>query len=274
MRDFGNDVRGPLYCIGSTLELPELTVLSSSNLHFLILSQLGGLQIKWVDSVCMHLELRRKDRILMLFRHPSVCALMCQSGDEGIYLDNFFRHYFSSSGQSLPAILENKPAAIFYREVLLTYRLLFGQHKKSWKLCRKIGKIKGTHRRSWRRSWPWNRASQPDDYNLPHDSLLQRLCCSEASFEPFYDDIEAPLARSAYSAQHDFPFFGDRLVALQEYIQLVEPTDMRSAYYDRRDLSKFINVWFTVVFGLITLILSILGVLLAAGQIATSFQPG
>lgn len=107
---------------------------------------------------------------------------------------------------------------------------------------------------------------------LADDSLLRRLCCADCTHEPFFDEIGAADVRSVYSAQTDFPFFGDRLIALQEYVRLLEPMDLRSLYYDRRDLGKFMNVWTTMVFGAITLVLAMLGVFLAAGQVATAFR--
>lgn len=105
------------------------------------------------------------------------------------------------------------------------------------------------------------------------DSLLRKLCCADCTHEPLYDEIGAADVRSVYSAQTDFPFFGDRLIALQEYVRLLEPMDLRALYYDRRDLSKFMSVWTAIVLGAMTLVLATLGVLLAAGQIATAFKP-
>ncbi|KAJ4263558.1 hypothetical protein NW762_006377 [Fusarium torreyae] len=201
LRDFSNDIRGPLSCIRDTAGPAEMDVLKATNLNFFVLAKLGGLRIIWVDSICMHLELDRREKAVMIFQHPSICALMCSAGDKGMYLD------------------------------------------------------KAATR------------------GLANDSLLVRLCCADCTQEPLYDEIGAPDVRSVYSAQHDFPFFGDRLIALQEYVRLIEPMDLRALYYDRRDLARFMSVWTTIVFGAITLLLATLGVFLAAGQIGTTFKP-
>ncbi len=87
--DFSNDVRGPLACIGNTPEIPLINTLSASNLNFYVLTKLGGLQIRWTDSICMHLELNRRAKTVTLFWHPSICVLMCQEGDGGNYLDSY-----------------------------------------------------------------------------------------------------------------------------------------------------------------------------------------
>lgn len=87
LRDFSNDARGPLWCIGGTTGLAQMDMLQATNLNYFVLAKLGGLRIVWVDSICMHLELNRRGKELMMFRHPSICALMCLAGDRGMYLD-------------------------------------------------------------------------------------------------------------------------------------------------------------------------------------------
>ncbi|KAF4436969.1 hypothetical protein F53441_13151 [Fusarium austroafricanum] len=271
--DFSNDSRGPLSCINGLAGPAEIDVLKATNLNFFVLAKLGGLRIIWADSICMHLELDRREKTIMMFQHPSICALMCSAGDKGIYLD------------SLPGALEPSPAGSFYREVLLTYRLVFGQHKRSWRLCCKEGGLERQKQGSWKIWLGWGlvlrsfrlcgitKAEEATRISLGQDSLLLRLCCADCTQEPVYDEIGAPDVRSVYSAQHDFPFFGDRLIALQEYVRLIEPMDLRALYYDRRDLSRCMSVWTTMVFGTVTLVLATLGVFLAAGQIGTTFKP-
>lgn len=87
LRDFSNDGRGPLWCIGGTPMLTQINMLQATNLNYFVLAKLGGLRIVWVDSVCMHLELNRREKALMMFQHPSICVLMCLAGDRGMFLD-------------------------------------------------------------------------------------------------------------------------------------------------------------------------------------------
>ncbi len=164
---------------------------------------------------------------------------------------------------------------MFYKEVLLTYRLLFGQHKRSWKLGRETVKVLTHGARSWKTLWFRRRqTTRPDEAADTVDSLLGRLCGLDCSKEQLYDAIGAPDVRSVYSAQQDFPFFGDRLIALQEYVRLLEPADFRALFYDRRDLTKFFSFLTAMIFGVTTFLLSIMAVALAAGQIAISFRTG
>jgi len=83
-----SSTRGPLnYIDGSATHLSEVDSLMCSNLNFYTLARLGGLKIHWVDSICMHLELNRREKALMVFQSPSFCAMLSQGRDRGIFLD-------------------------------------------------------------------------------------------------------------------------------------------------------------------------------------------
>lgn len=148
-------------------------------------------------------------------------------------------------------------AVDFYWEVLLTFRLIFGQNKRSWSLMKKKGSV-----------------PRPgiEEFNPDVDPLLYGLCCQDWDDELLYDEIHAPAARSAYSARQDFPFFGERLILLQEYTRILEPTSLTTLFYDRRSMSKFCATWATIYFGVITFILTVAGVGLAVAQVVSGFR--
>ena len=108
---------------------------------------------------------------------------------------------------------------------------------------------------------------------LRDDPLLYRLCCTSWEDELVFDEIGAPTVRSLYSATQDFPFIGQRLLNLQEYTRQLEPHNWKTLYYDRRDLNRFCATWAVIFFGGVPLVLSIFGIALAAGQIASSVNP-
>ena len=64
------------------------------------------------------------------------------------------------------------------------------------------------------------------------------------------------------------------MIVLQEYVRLLEPTDLQSLCYDRRDLNKFFSFLMAAVFEVTTLVLFIMAVILAAGEIASAFRTG
>lgn len=105
------------------------------------------------------------------------------------------------------------------------------------------------------------------------DPLLNRLCTRDWEKEPLYDEINCLDARSLYSAQQDFAFFGERLIALQEYIRLLEPHNWSTLYADRRNMNRFCTIWAVIFFGIVTIVLAVVGLALDGAQVAASFKP-
>ena len=66
---------------------PDLETIDSRELNFFHLCRLGGIKIRWADSLCQHLEFNRREKVLMVFRHPSYCAMLSYGQEDGIFLD-------------------------------------------------------------------------------------------------------------------------------------------------------------------------------------------
>jgi hypothetical protein len=110
----------------------------------------------------------------------------------------------------------------FYKEVLLSYRLIFGQDKRS--------------RKAWRRHCYKELMAFSADIA---DPLLEALCGKDCRNELTYEKIEAPEIAQQYSARNDFPFFGERLVEIQQFVLKKSPGDWTTLWNDRRDLRKY-----------------------------------
>lgn len=54
---------------------------------------------------------------------------------------------------------------------------------------------------------------------------------------------------------------------------LIQPYGLKTLWYDRRDTNQFHAIWTVIVFGIITLVLAILGILLAVAQVVGAFHP-
>ena len=109
----------------------------------------------------------------------------------------------------------------FYREILLSYRLIFGQDRKSWK------------------AWKKYCSSQVEAFDKGiADPLLATLCGRDSRRERTYTEIQAPEIEQQYSAREDFPFFGERLVKIQQFVLKKNPSDWKTLWNDRRDLRK------------------------------------
>lgn len=141
--------RGPIPISNSLIHqtAPDISLLAS-NLNFYIFSKLGRLKLCFVDSICMHLEFDSRVKELKVFAFPSLCALLCLAHQQRTVFDMWVfstsEHSTKLSGFSrlLQDYLhdvkshissEQGPRTLF-REVLLTYRLLFGQNRLFWRL--------------------------------------------------------------------------------------------------------------------------------------------
>lgn len=117
---------------------------------------------------------------------------------------------------------------------MLTYRLIFGQDDRSYKAFSRMVPVweQQRDRTSWETTWAC-------------DPMLLILCgksatCDEA--RKIYDDIDEHEPADFYNAHDDFPFFGKRLLELQEFIKHHQPRSVRALLNDRRDVAAWYNL--------------------------------
>jgi len=116
----------------------------------------------------------------------------------------------------------------FFREVLLSYRIIFGQHRPS---RRKFNALYGRMLR---------KALVASD-RPPGDALLLKVCGEDCKKVKLFDELQALPATSHYR-QKDFPYFGLRLRKLQEFTQEQDPDDLWHLLYDRRDICEYLTL--------------------------------
>jgi hypothetical protein len=87
--------------------------------------------IRWVDSLALHLDYNRSSRTLSLFRFPSFRAAMLQSRGP-------IFSFASLEKRSFDPRTNEEDIAQFMREVMLSFRLPFGQYRPSRKLFAQI----------------------------------------------------------------------------------------------------------------------------------------
>jgi hypothetical protein len=112
----------------------------------------------------------------------------------------------------------------FARELLLTYRIIFGQDESSFKLfnleMQRLSKKGG-----------------PSITNLvDSDPMLLTLCgqsYDSAAASVIYDDIRSGNAQTFYRPA-DYPFFGKKLMELQDFVQYHTPQSWSAMWYDRK----------------------------------------
>jgi hypothetical protein len=148
------------------------------------------------------------------------------------------------------------------QEVLMSYRLLFGQTGASRNLAKTLLR---------------KELGENHDY----DELLDLLCCTPhrplvkkvpSTFWPVscrdYDNILSEA--DSYSAQDDFPMFSQRLAALQEFSLRQQPSKLRDLWRDRRNPLQWYTFWAVLIVGGASIIIGLLQLVVAIVAIPLS----
>jgi len=211
------------------------------------LDKVADVKVEWVNSLSLHLEFDNVRRRLKVFRFPSFCRLMYSQETtllSRLYIDHcrYFRdHGLEDTGDD--------QSQEYFREVLLSYRLIFGQDKESWRMFRKKSA-------KWEPKWNWS-DHQSEDF----DPLLLVLC-GESYLDPgakaLYEEIDAAELSPYYFPDTDFPFLGRRLLNLQTFVRGRNPHSWKALWYDRRSMAFWWTFWAVLFIGGGTILLSFL----------------
>jgi hypothetical protein len=126
------------------------------------------------------------------------------------------------------------PIEAFFQEMLLSYRLIFGQDERSWKAFSKLMLQEEQN----------GMASSESGWSS--DPMLETLCCkspSSSAAKKIYDEIEASEPSSSYEPNTEFQFFGQRLLELQYFAKQHQPRNLKALLADRRDLHSWWALW-------------------------------
>jgi hypothetical protein len=127
-------------------------------------------------------------------------------------------------------------------EILLSYRLLFGQDKKSRRLFQSMEVFKG------------------ESYE---DYLLAELCDSKTLALPTLCK-----EREFYRLSRDFPILRSRIAVLQQQMTNLKPRGWREIWNDKRDSAQWYTFWAVIVFGGSGIVLAFIQTVLQALQLA------
>ncbi|KAK5126511.1 hypothetical protein LTR16_003033, partial [Cryomyces antarcticus] len=110
----------------------KTAVVGSRDLNAALLHSLARVTIKWVDVMAPHLELDKATNTLFLYRYPSFCLANIQPydgvGNRGVI------HGCAAGNDSPSEWACEAEVTQLLREIILSYRLLFGQSKASRRL--------------------------------------------------------------------------------------------------------------------------------------------
>ena len=203
------------------------------NTHFLI--TLLGIKIRWVDSLSLHFDYNKSTRTLSLFSCPSFCVAALQSKGT-IY------SFASTEKTSFDPRGNEEDITNILQEILLSYRLLFGQHGPSRKLFPKL--YNST-----------TRLREPDQL-LPKLCMLKNI--KKTSELQAFTLPDPPIY---YAAQH-FPMLSTKVEILANELKDSRPTSFKELLHDRRDTLQYWTFWLVSIFGGTSIILSLMQVVL------------
>ncbi|KAI1313743.1 hypothetical protein F5Y03DRAFT_390044 [Xylaria venustula] len=240
---------------GGSHMINESTALFVSTINYHSLRTIGKVRLQWVENLSSHLEFNPRTRTLSVFRFPSFCALAIIAGDRGVLIEELVRTIFSREDETTN---ELECGLQLSQEVLMSYRLLFGQSRASRKLARSLLQKLGTNR--------------------DHDHLLAHLCTKSlkevakalpGEFWPIscrgFDNAVQEV--DAYSFRDDFPMLGCRLAVIQEFNLRQQPSKLRDLWRDRRNPLQWYTFWAVLVVGGVSIILAILQLVVGIIQI-------
>jgi hypothetical protein len=148
--------------------------------------------------------------------------------------------------------VEPDRARDYYMEVLLSYRLIFGQDP-------------GSAEDFKRRAHLWAPA-----LGELSDPILSILCGENWESEkayPIYYEIEAGEIAERYSPSEDFPYLGKRLLKIQEYVNDHRPNSLRQLWHDQANKWNWWMLWAFVILGCLSLLFSIIQVRIVSVRI-------
>jgi len=223
-------------------------VIQVQSICFHTLQHIAGLKIEWVSSLALHLELDSGQKTLKLFQYPSFCRMMMIER-KGHLLSRLLNDHAENYCEDVnpPDI----PTDEFFEEILRSYRLIFGQDERSWqsfsKMLTRLEEEQGQGRSIW-----------------ACDPLLRVLCgqsstSTEAAY--IYEEIDTNQRTTYCNPETEFPFFGKRLMELEQFDKQHQPKSVRGVLNDRRDVAAWFTLWsnqLLVAFATFTILLMVL----------------
>jgi hypothetical protein len=159
--------------------------------------RIGGLNIKWIESLACHLEFDPDLNTVFLFRYPSFCTMYI-SLDKANTMHKSVIHACAAPYSSKQWATEDDVEQMLY-ETILSNRLLFGQNKAARQLFRKLK--------------PFERVPKEG-----RDELLMTLC----GYKRCQTNLELR-ERDAYDLPRDFPIYRSRLAILLRHLTSRKP---------------------------------------------------
>lgn len=221
----------------------ECKTVSPKELNAYILKNICGLRFQWVDSLSCHLDINKRSGTIFLYRYPSFCLHHLQQHAQKSSQKCILHSCASEMRSSVPWGNQEDVTRLL-EQVLLSYRLLFGQTKRSRDVFRSLT--------------PFARVAAEG-----HDHFLSRLCSKK---KPDYP-VELQ-ERDEYNLAEDFPHFRSKIVRLNSYASSKKPQSLRQLWADRRNSPAWLAFWSVLIFGSLGIFLTLIQTLFQILQYA------
>ena len=136
----------------------------------------------------------------------------------------------------------------YMREIILSYRLLFGDDGAARQVFKNTEKKRAKHIMGFR------------------DPLLDDLCrLKDAKTEGFAESVSR--GKSSYSTEADFPIFAPRWLLLQQFVCDQKPQRVWDLWKDKTDMQKWSGLWVASILAAVALFLALVQIILSALQV-------
>ena len=227
--------------------LRELSSVSSASFNAHLLTRVGGIHIKWTDSLACHLELDPTSNTLYLFRYPSFCIINLLS--QGQQQPKTTLHACAAPPIAASHWATSDEVTDLLQEILLSCRLLFGQNKGYRQLFRNLKPFE----------------------NLPEEGKDNSLLalCGEKSCRVANGLRE----QDVYVLAHNFPVLKSRIAVLVRHLSNKRARTWKELWNDKRDSASWFTFWAVLIIGGAGIVLAFLQVVLQIVQIGLQIRP-
>jgi hypothetical protein len=174
-----------------------LKSIEPASFNAFLMHSIGRLRIKWIENICHHMELDKSTNVLYLYKYPSFCRHNIQLAD-GKHHQSVI-HALAAPEMDSNLWATRDEITKMLRETLLTYRLLFGQHKQA--------------RRLYRKSCPFDGVLEKGKDSLLDSLCGRKHCCLPSEYQE----------RESYDLAHDFAMYRNRIAAIHRHLSLHKP---------------------------------------------------
>lgn len=207
---------------------------------------IAGIKIKWTDALSCHLEFNSATKEVSIFRLPSFCQFCLAKYEQG--KGKGVLHSCATTSRLRSQWATEEEINLFLVEVLLSYRLLFGQTKRSRALFRSIDPF-------------LYYAGKPRKIR---DHLLSGLCGTRSRNALMLalqrDDHLAE--KEKYYLPEDFPILRYRIFVLQKFSSNTAPRTWLQLWRDNRNSAHWMTFWAVIIFGGFGSLMALLQVIL------------